>query len=626
MRASGASSRAFAARRSTPPVTDSSRASTGPRAPFAAPTRSRGRARARDRGSRRPAHRRVRARRRQGRGIRRAHRRAGRRAGRAGRGARLADGEGSRRRLRASRSRTAARPSSKAFRASGGSTRSPGTNADHGGEPASRRGRSRSSSRTSRARPGCSTASARRNTGTRSASTSGSCARRSAGTTGYEVDTAGDGFFYAFATAAGAARAVGEALGGAGRRPDPDPGRHPHRRADRRAAEVRRDRRAPGGADHGGGARRPGAPQPNDPRPARRELSPSAISASTASRTSPRRSGSSSSGRASSRGRGRSTSRTFRCRRRSSSAASASSRRWSRQLRNGVRLLTLTGPGGTGKTRLALQAAAEAADDFADGVWWVPLAALRDPALVLRHTARTLDVIEQPDRPLEEVLAEMLNGKRMLLVLDNAEHLLPDAADAIATLRDLDGPKLVVTSRERLQLTGEHVYPVPQLTPPEGLDLFAARAAAIDPAFETDPAVAELCEPPRQPAARDRARRRPHRRAPARADPGAARQPPRPAQGRAATPTRASRRCARRSRGRTTSSPRRSASSARRFSVFAGGATLEAVEEVCEADLDTLASLVDKSLLRHDGDRFWMLETIREYGTRPARRRGRART
>jgi predicted ATPase len=78
----------------------------------------------------------------------------------------------------------------------------------------------------------------------------------------------------------------------------------------------------------------------------------------------------------------------------------------------------------------------------------VLLAALRDPGLVLRQTARTLDVVEQPDRPLEEVLAETLNGKRMLLVLDNAEHLLPGAAAAIATLRDLDGPALVVTSRE----------------------------------------------------------------------------------------------------------------------------------------------------------------------------------
>jgi predicted ATPase/class 3 adenylate cyclase len=284
------------------------------------------------------------------------------------------------------------------------------------------------------------------------------------------------------------------------------------------------------------------------------------------------------------------------------------------KLRDGVRLLTLTGPGGTGKTRLALQAAAEAADDFAEGVWWVPLAALRDPSLVLRHTARTLDVVEQPDRPLEDVLAEMLNGKRMLLVLDNAEHLLPDAAHAIATLRDLDGPKVVVTSRERLQLTGEHVYPVPQLTPAEGLDLFAARAAAVDPAFQADPTVTALCNRlDNLPLAIELA---------------AARTP-------VLQPGQILERLGGRLdllKGARDADPRQQTlratiawsfdllspeerELATRFAVFAGGATLEAVEEVCRADLETLASLVDKSLLRHDADRFWMLETIREHGS-----------
>jgi predicted ATPase/class 3 adenylate cyclase len=284
------------------------------------------------------------------------------------------------------------------------------------------------------------------------------------------------------------------------------------------------------------------------------------------------------------------------------------------QLRNGVRLLTLTGPGGTGKTRLALQAAAEAADDFRDGLWWVPLAALRDPGIVLRHTARTLDVVEQSDRPLEEVLAEMLNGKRMLLVLDNAEHLLPDAAGAIATLRDLDGPKLVVTSRERLQLTGEHVYPVPQLTPHEGLDLFAARATAIDPAFESGSAVAELCERlDNLPLALELAAARTTvlqpgqilERLGSRLDllKGARDADPRQQTLRATIEW---------SFDLLAPEERELAT---RFAVFAGGATLEAVEDVCDADLETLASLVDKSLLRHELDRFWMLETIREYGT-----------
>jgi predicted ATPase/class 3 adenylate cyclase len=283
------------------------------------------------------------------------------------------------------------------------------------------------------------------------------------------------------------------------------------------------------------------------------------------------------------------------------------------RLANGGRLLTLTGPGGTGKTRLALQAAAEAADRFDDGVWWVPLAALRDPALVLRHTARTLDVVEQADRSLEDVLAEMLGGKRMLLLLDNAEHLLPDAAGSIAALRDLGGPKLVVTSRERLQLAGEHVYPVPQLTAPEGLGLFTARAAGIDPRFEAAPAVSELCDRlDNLPLAIELAAARTS----------------------VLTPEQILERLGDRFdllKGGRDADPRQQTLRATiawsydlladderelfsRFAVFAGGATLGAIEEVCEADLEALASMVDKSLVRRDGDRYWMLETIREYG------------
>jgi predicted ATPase len=284
------------------------------------------------------------------------------------------------------------------------------------------------------------------------------------------------------------------------------------------------------------------------------------------------------------------------------------------QLRNGVTLLTLTGPGGTGKTRLALQAAAEAADDFADGVWWVPLAALRDPGLMLRHAAKTLDIAEQPDRPLGEVMAEMLYGKRMLIVLDNAEHLLPGAADVIATMRDLEGPRLVVTSRERLQLTGEHVYPVPQLTPLEGLELFTARAVAVDPAFRAEAAVAELCSRldnlplAIELAAARTAVLRPEQileRLGSRLDllKGARDADPRQQTLRATIAW---------SYDLLEMEERELCA---RFAVFAGGATLDAVEDVCEADLETLAALVDKSLLRRDGDRFWMLETIREYGS-----------
>ena len=147
--------------------------------------------------------------------------------------------------------------------------------------------------------------------------------------------------------------------------------------------------------------------------------------------------------------------------------------------REGVRVLTLTGPGGVGKTRLALQAVAAAADSFPDGVWWVPLASLRDPGLVLSSVALALGVPEQPGRGLEETLVDVLSAGRAILLLDNLEQLLPDAAAAVATLRDAGGATVVVTSRERLQLAGEHVYPVAPLAAAEAAELFSARTAAL---------------------------------------------------------------------------------------------------------------------------------------------------
>ena len=155
--------------------------------------------------------------------------------------------------------------------------------------------------------------------------------------------------------------------------------------------------------------------------------------------------------------------------------------------REDVRLLTLTGPGGTGKTRLALQAAAEVAEDFPDGVWWVSLAPLRDPALALDAVAKALDVRERPGFTLEETLVDALAAKRALLLIDNAEHLLPHVATDIARLRESDGPKLLVTSRERLQLQGEHAWSVPSLDDHDGTALFTARARALRPAFTRRP-------------------------------------------------------------------------------------------------------------------------------------------
>ena len=110
---------------------------------------------------------------------------------------------------------------------------------------------------------------------------------------------------------------------------------------------------------------------------------------------------------------------------------------------------------------------------FPDGVWWVPLASLRDPGLVLSSVADALGVVEQPGRRLEEILVDVLSGGRALLLLDNLEHLLPAAAAAVASLRAAGGATVVVTSRERLQLSGEHVYTVAPLAAPEAVELFS---------------------------------------------------------------------------------------------------------------------------------------------------------
>src|SRR5262245_6622116 len=162
-------------------------------------------------------------------------------------------------------------------------------------------------------------------------------------------------------------------------------------------------------------------------------------------------------------------------------------------VREDIRILTLTGPGGTGKTRLALQAAAEAADRFRDGIYWVPLAPLRDPEQILPAIAAALEVREQPGRELGEVLLAHLTGERPLLLLDGAEHLLPRAAQEFHGLVSTTEAALLVTSRERLQLSGEQVYPVPTLADPDAVELFVARARALDPAFESNGSMGELC-------------------------------------------------------------------------------------------------------------------------------------
>ncbi len=184
------------------------------------------------------------------------------------------------------------------------------------------------------------------------------------------------------------------------------------------------------------------------------------------------------------------------------------------------RLLILTGPGGCGKTRLAFQAAGGLVDEFADGVWLVELAALADPALVPQAVAAVLDVRELPDRPLTKTLADYLRPKRLLLILDNCEHLVAACARlAEVLLRACPDLRILATSREALGIAGETVWPVPSLSLPdpaaacgypapgppslerlarsEAVRLFSERAAAVLPAFAlTDRnalAVAQVC-------------------------------------------------------------------------------------------------------------------------------------
>jgi non-specific serine/threonine protein kinase len=177
-----------------------------------------------------------------------------------------------------------------------------------------------------------------------------------------------------------------------------------------------------------------------------------------------------------------------------------------------VRLLTLTGPGGVGKTRLALAVAHDMLEAFPDGVWLVPLAPLADPILVPAAVAAALGLREEPRRPLPAILVEHLKGKRLLLVLDNCEHL-PEACGTLAgaLLAACPDLRLLASSREALRVSAEHVYRVPALSVPdarrpppvailgsyEAVRLFVARAQAQRPEFaltaHNSRAVAAIC-------------------------------------------------------------------------------------------------------------------------------------
>ncbi len=318
------------------------------------------------------------------------------------------------------------------------------------------------------------------------------------------------------------------------------------------------------------------------------------------------------------------------------------------------RLLTLTGPGGVGKARLAMAVAATLAYRFADGVWLVELAGLTDPALVPQAIASVLHLSEQPDKPLLETLAEALEHREMLLLLDNCEHLLLAVAQAVHRLLSYC-PRLRVltTSREGLRINGEALFSVPPLGLPAvlaklrlarltrypAIRLFVARAQARQPHFQLSgsnaAAVCDICQRlDGLPLAIELAAARMDVMSVADIQAGLAD------------------RFALLTEGDRTALPRQqtlyalidwsynllTAAEQRMFTtlaVFAGGWNFAAAEAVCEdptgpnqpSTISYLQSLADKSLIVRgwsgDEGRFGMLETIREYGLAQLKATGR---
>ncbi|HEX6608320.1 MAG TPA: AAA family ATPase, partial [Chloroflexia bacterium] len=321
-----------------------------------------------------------------------------------------------------------------------------------------------------------------------------------------------------------------------------------------------------------------------------------------------------------------------------------------------VRLLTLIGPGGTGKTRLALQVAAELLDEFADGVWFVDLAPLTDPALVAGSIAGVFSLQESAARSAQEVLHDYLSGKTLLLVLDNFEQVRPAASLVDTLLRRAPHLEVLITSRVPLHLYGEQEHTVPPLALPatlplpplerltqyEAVRLFVERARTVREDFqvtnETAPAVAEICARlDGLPLAIELAAARVRLFAPE------------------ALLTRLGARLATLTGGPRNLPARQQTLRAtiewsynllspgeqqlfRRLAVFQGGRTLEAIDAICNGDgtlavdvLDGVEALIGHSLLgtrpAQDGElRFVMLETIHEYAREILQKCGEAAT
>jgi len=275
-------------------------------------------------------------------------------------------------------------------------------------------------------------------------------------------------------------------------------------------------------------------------------------------------------------------------------------------LKDGVRVATVTGAGGTGKTRFALQAAAEVADEFPDGVFWIPLQALGDADLVLATIAETVGA--------QDDLAAHVRDRRMLLLLDSLEHLLP-AAPALAELvTECPELRLLVTSRAPLRIAAEREVPLEPLDPPGASALFVELARAAGRRLEPDETVAAICRRlDNLPLALELAAARTRVLEPRTLLGRLERALPVLTGGRRDAPERQ-----RTLRATIAWSHDLVDADARRLfariGVFAGTFSFEAVEEVCDGGLDALTALVELSLLKPAGDgRFVLLETIREY-------------
>jgi predicted ATPase/class 3 adenylate cyclase len=264
-----------------------------------------------------------------------------------------------------------------------------------------------------------------------------------------------------------------------------------------------------------------------------------------------------------------------------------------------ARLLTLTGPAGAGKTRLALEVAASLVPDYKAGVFWVGLAALRNPALVTGTISRVLGA--------QDDLAEHIEEREMLLLLDNFEQVIDAAPELSALVHACPALTLLVTSRELLRVQGEAEYPVPALAESEAVQLFCERAR-IEPSTD----VAGLCARlDNLPLAVELAAARSNVLSPRQILERVSQRLDLLHGGRDADPRQQTLRATMEWSYDLLSEEERRLF--RRFSVFAGGCTLEAVEVVCAANIDTLQSLIGKNLLRFSNERYWMLATIRDF-------------